>query len=460
MTTTRGRRSVPSAPNPPRPRPSPLRNLDPVWLFGLNVAVITYMFVLHGGITRATTGARWLVALGQLSGLYAAVTVLLGLVLISRTPWLERRYGMDRMTHAHRLVGFTAAWLMIVHVVAVMVGIALDDGIGLWDQIVDAWFNYQYMPQAVIGFGLLMLVAGVSIRALRRVLSYEQWWLVHVWAYLGVLLGFFHQIGVGADFVLDWWAFVYWTLLHLSVAILIFAFRLVTPWVLTVRHRFRVEEVIPEAADTVTLVVGGRRLERLAVQPGQFFLIRVLDRRRFWKAHPFSLSATPDGKSLRFTVRALGDDTTALQTIAVGTRLSLEGPYGGFVAFLPTPRKILFITGGIGITPFRSLIENWDHAPGTVSLLYRNRTPGDALFRDELEEWSRCKGFDLHFSYSRLNGGDPNVFEPERLRLIVPDLTEREVFVIGSPRLLAAASNGLRVAGVPSRQIHYENFAY
>jgi predicted ferric reductase len=431
-----------------------------VWLFVLNVAVVTYMFVLHGGIARAKTPAQWLVALGQLSGLYAAITVLLGLVMISRTPWLERRYGMDRMTHAHRLVGFTAAWLMIVHVVSVMVGIALDQEITLWDQIVDAWFNYSYMPQAIFGFGLLMLVASVSVRAIRRVLSYEQWWLVHVWAYLGVLLGFFHQIGVGADFVLDWWAFLYWTLLHVSVAVLIFGFRLITPWVLTLRHRFRVDAVLPEAADTVTLVVGGRNLDRLAVQPGQFFLIRVLDRRRFWRAHPFSLSAAPDGLALRFTVKALGDDTTHLQTIAPGTRLSLEGPYGGFLAHLPTSRKILFITGGIGITPFRSLIEDWDHAPGTVTLLYRNRTPEDALFHDELEELSRRKGFEVHFSYSRMAGGDPRVFEPERLRAIVPDLTDREVFVIGSPRLLAAAGNGLRVAGVPSRQVHYENFAY
>lgn len=458
MTEIRGHPSPATA--PPRPRPSPLKNLDPVWLFGLNVAVITYMFVVHGGITRAKTGAKWLVAVGQLSGLYAAITVLLGLVMISRTPWLERRYGMDRMTHTHRLVGFTAAWLMIVHVVSVMVGIALDQEISLWEQIVDAWFNYAYMPQAVIGFGLLMLVAGVSIRAIRRVLSYEQWWLVHVWAYLGVLLGFFHQIGVGADFVLDWWAFLYWTLLHVSVAILIFGFRLITPWVLTLRHRFRVEQVITETPGVVTLVVGGRRLERLPVQAGQFFLIRTLTLGRFWKAHPFSLSAVPDGRTLGFTVKAVGDDTTFLQTIPVGSRLALEGPYGGFIAFLPTPRKILFITGGIGITPFRSLIEDWDHAPGAVSLLYRNRTPEDALFRHELEEWSRQKGFDLHFSYSRRDGGDPRVFEPERLRQMVPDLAEREVFVIGSPRLLAAAGNGLRAAGVPSRQIHYENFAY
>lgn len=458
MTTTGGHR--PQSLAPPRPRSSPLKNLDPVWLFALNVGVITYLFVIHGGLTRATSPAKWIVALGQLSGLYATITVLLGLVLISRTPWLERRYGMDRMTRAHRIVGFTAAWLMIVHVVSNIVGTAFDIEIGLWEQIVDAWFNYAYLPQAFIGFGMLMLVSLVSIKAIRSRLSYEQWWLIHVWAYLGVTLGFFHQIGVGSDFVLDWWAFLYWTLLHVSVLVVIVGFRLITPWVLTFRHRFRVEEVISLTADTVTLVIGGRRLDRLPVQAGQFFLLRTLTPTRFWKAHPFSLSAAPNGRTLRFTIKAVGDDTTRLQTIPVGSRIALEGPYGGFLAHLPTPRKVLFITGGIGITPFRGMIDEWERGPGEVALLYRNRTPSDTVFLEELEELSRTKGFDLHLSYSRRNGGDPHVFRADNLLRLVPDLVDREVFVIGSPRLLAAASTGVRAAGVPLRQIHLENFAY
>lgn len=437
-----------------------MKGYDPVWLFVLNVAVITWMFARHGGFTRSEDAAQWLVAIGQLSGLYATIFVLLGLVLISRTPWLERRYGMDRMTHHHRLVGFTATWLMIVHVVTVMVGIALDQEITIGEQIADAWVNYAYMPGAVIGFFMLLVVAGVSIRAIRRVLSYEQWWLIHVTAYLGVLLGFAHQTAIGADFVFDDWAYAYWVLLYASVAVLIVGFRWITPWWLTWRHRFRVEQVVAEGDGIVTIVVGGRRLDRLAVEPGQFFLIRRLNRRDFWKAHPFSLSAAPDGRTLHFTVKALGDHTRALQTIPVGTRLSLEGPYGGFLAFLPTERKVLFITGGIGITPFRSMIERWDRTPGEVALLYRNPRPEDVVFRDDLETLSREKGFDLHLSYSRGDGADPRPFDPDRLRAIAPDLDQREVFVIGSPRLLAAAGNGLRVAGVPARQVHYENFAY
>jgi len=108
MTETRGSLYSSAASAPPRPRSSPLKAHDPVFLVVLNVAVVTYMWFRHDGLGRSVDLGEWLVSIGQLTGLYAALAVLLGLVLISRAPWLERRYGMDQMMRAHRLVGFTA----------------------------------------------------------------------------------------------------------------------------------------------------------------------------------------------------------------------------------------------------------------------------------------------------------------------------------------------------------------
>lgn len=416
------------------------------------------MWVAHGGLERTETQG-WLIAIGQLAGLYAALAVLLGLVLISRAPWLERRYGMDRMTHFHRYTGFTAATLMVVHVVTITVGYAFDTNISIWDQIVDMVANYPYVLNGIIGFGILMVVAGSSIRALRRVLSYEHWWFVHVGAYLGVGLAFGHQTAVGSDFVTDGWAVVYWSLLYISAAVLILGHRWVMPLILALRHRFVVVDVESRGAGAVTISIGGRHMDRLAVQAGQFFLLRALTSRRWWKAHPFSLSAPPDGTTLRFTIKALGDDSTDLQTIPVGTRFAIEGPYGGFLPYRSTGKKVLFIAGGIGITPFRGLIEDVDR-PEEVALLYRNRSHDDAVFLDELTSLSETLGFDLHLSFSRLGNGEPDPFDPDQLRDLVPDVADREVFVVGSSRLISAARNSLSGAGVPATSIHYENFSY
>jgi predicted ferric reductase len=458
MTTTRGR-DIDAARTPPRPHHSPLKGLDPVWLLALNVGVITFMWVRHGGLDRIGGTGEGLVAVGQVTGLYAAIGLLLGLLLASRTPWLERRYGMDRMIHAHRLVGFTTVWLVVAHVVFVIVGFALAADISLWDQIVDTVVRHPYVAQAVAGFLLILWLGAASIRAVRRSIPYEAWWFMHITAYAAVALAFGHQTAIGADFVLDRWAWWYWSLLYLSVAYLISVYRWMAPLYRAWRHRFAVAEAIDDGPGVVTLVIGGRGLEQFPVQAGQFFLLRALTRKRWWKAHPFSISAAPDGSTLRFTVKALGDDSTDLQTIPVGTRFALEGPYGGFLAHLPTDRRLLFIAGGIGITPFRGLIDDLER-PEDVALLYRNPHPGDTVFRDDLERLSEERGFDLRFSYSRFNGGEANPFDPDRLRDFVPDITEREVFVIGSPRLIDAARSGLKAAGVPASRIHLENFAY
>jgi predicted ferric reductase len=457
MTTTRGP-AAPAAAALARPRSSPLTSYDAVFLVAVNVAVVTWMWFRHGGLTRSTDLNEWLVSIGQLTGLYAGLAVLLGLVLVSRAPWLERRYGMDQMLRAHRWTGFLAAWMMLVHVLTSTIGLARDTGISLGDQIVDYWRNYPYMVGTLIGFGLFMAVAVLSIRMARRRLPYEIWWLIHLTTYAAAALAFGHQTAIGADFVLDRVAWVYWTLLWVSVGLLIVGYRWIALIVGLVRRRLHVAAVEVESPGVVTLVISGRGLGRLRAQAGQFFLVRVLDRRRWWKAHPFSVSAPPDGSSLRFTVKALGDDTTWMQGIAPGSRVAVEGPYGGFLDVLPTQRKMLFIAGGIGITPFRGLIDDLER-PEDVALLYRNQTPDDAVFRDDLERLSVERGFELHLSYSRLDG-DTDPFAPGALLRMTPDVRDRDVFIIGSPRLVAGARHGLRLAGVKTDRIHVESFTY
>jgi ferredoxin-NADP reductase len=78
--------------------------------------------------------------------------------------------------------------------------------------------------------------------------------------------------------------------------------------------------VIEEAPGVTSIEIGGRRLERLRARSGQFFTWRFLTRDRWWEAHPFSLSAAPDGKRLRITVKGVGEYTSSLRALRPGTR--------------------------------------------------------------------------------------------------------------------------------------------
>jgi hypothetical protein len=88
----------------------------------------------------------------------------------------------------------------------------------------------------------------------------------------------------------------------------------------------------------VSIRVTGRHLDRLPARAGQFFIWRFPGHHRWWQANPFSLSAAPDGRSLRLTVKASGPTSAALRHLPVGTRLFAEGPYGPTRSCSPSSR--------------------------------------------------------------------------------------------------------------------------
>ena len=223
------------------------------------------------------------------------------------------------------------------------------------------------------------------------------------------------------------------------------------------RHRLRVVAVVPEAPGVVSIVLRGRHLDELAAEPGQFFRWRFLTARRWSAAHPFSLSAPATDTHLRLTVKALGDGSTALQGVAVGTRVLAEGPYGAMTAARRTRRDVLLVAGGVGITPMRTLFETVPLEPGQdLVLLYRARSPDDLVFREEIDEIARRRGARVVY----LVGDQPDALSAASLLRLVPGLADRDVYLCASPRMSAAVRQALQEAGLPRRHVHEERFAF
>lgn len=453
---------TPQHAGPLRPRPSPVGGFDLGWLLALNAIVIAAMWLRHGNLATVDVPGGALSAAGDITALYGTAAVLVLLVLVARVPWIERRYGMDRLNLWHRWTGFAATVLLVAHAVFTTMGYSAGLEGGAWAQLVDFVNGHQWMLSAIVGLALLVAIALTSVRWARKKLRYETWWFVHLYAYLAVALSFMHQIVAGVDFVDDPWARWYWIGLYAATALLLLGFRWITPFERMVRHNLRIAEVRQETDDVTTIILSGRGLSHLRVEAGQFFILRFLRRDMWWKGHPFSLSARPDGKALRFTVKQVGDDTGMMSRIPVGTRVMAEGPYGTFTTARASRRKILLIGGGIGISPIRSIYEDLDRRPGEVDLLYRTRTRADAALLAELDQIQHERGYGLEVSYSAISGtsskDDP--LRTESLLARYPDIAERDVFVCGPPSLLASAQQGLRKAGVTSDQIHLERFSY
>src|SRR5204863_97998 len=152
---------------------------------------------------------------------------------------------------------------------------------------------------------------------------------------------------IGAYLALVPGAARYWRILAL-VALATLAWRVLAPLVSALRHRLKVVEVIAEGPGATSLRIAGRKLDRLHAVPGQFFIWRFLAAGHWWSAHPFSLSAAPDGATFRITAKSVGDHTYRMRTIPVGTRVVTEGPFGDFTERSRRREKVLLVAGGIG----------------------------------------------------------------------------------------------------------------
>ncbi|RJQ85356.1 oxidoreductase [Amycolatopsis panacis] len=439
---------------PPRPAVAP-RVAAKIWLsvfLAANVLLVTVFFFV-GGLSD-----RPLISIGRLAGLYAAQAMAFQLLLVARLPWLDRRLGMDRLTSLHRWTGFSLLWLLVAHVVFVVFGYAGLEGTNAASELVSLATTLEGILRAIVAFVLILVVGAMSVRFARRRMAYETWHFVHLYTYAAVVLAFTHQIAVGQSFTSSPVARGYWWTLWIGAGVAVLAGRFVLPLWRNARHRLRVVAVVPESANTVSVYLTGRDLDQLPARAGQFFLWRFLTRDRWWQANPFSLSAAPDGRTLRLTAKAVGESSAKLRSLPVGTRVFAEGPYGAFTAIHQQQPNALLIAGGVGITPIRALLED---VAGHVVVLYRTHRREDAVLLPELLNLAKARGGVVHLLVGPKEQSGPYgpQLGPESLYALVPDIAERDVFVCGPAGMTSAVLRSVRQLGVPAAQVHAERFS-
>jgi predicted ferric reductase len=418
-----------------------------------NAAVAVSLW-LQNGLGDVRDLATALVSAGRLTGLLGAYFALVQLALLSRLPALERAAPLDRRLAWHRPAAVACIGLLCAHAVLITSGYAIGDRLGLPAEIGRLVSGYPGVITAVAALGLLLGVTATCARRVRRRLRYEPWHFTHLYVYLAVALAYSHQLATGSDFVGNPAARAYWIGLYVVTAAIVLAGRVGAPLVHGFRFRLRVLRVVDAGPTATSIDVGGRGLDRLAVRSGQFFTWRFLTRDHWWEAHPFSLSAPPDGRRLRITVKGLGDFTERVRSIPPGTRVIAEGPFGAFTAASRRRRRVALIAGGVGITPIRALLEDMPGAPGDIAVVYRSASAAEVILRDELDELAARRGAEIHYLI-----GEPRVLSGDDLRALVPDIAERHIYVCGPAEMTRATRATLRRYGVPAAQITTEGFS-
>ncbi|MGI3785186.1 MAG: ferredoxin reductase family protein, partial [Janthinobacterium lividum] len=359
-------------------------------LLWAGLLLVTYWWDVDRGISDLRAWATGLTSAGRLTGLWSADLLLVQVLLMSRLPPLEHAFGRDRLARIHRVVGFLSFDLMCVHVVTIVLGYAGASWLRVPATTWDLVTTYGGVLLSVAGTVCLVMVVVTSVKKARRRLRYESWHLLHLYAYLGVGLALPHQLWTGQEFLQSPTRTLYWWGLWIAAATSVLVWRVLLPLVRSLRHGLRVTSVVRESSDVVSVYLTGRRLDRLPLRAGQFLNVRFLDGPGWTRSNPFSLSAAPDGRSVRITAKALGDGSSRLARLRPGTRAVFEGPYGRLTSRARTRPRVLLIGAGVGVTPVRALAEGLAYAPGDAVLL--QRCTAEPLFVAELDVLGRERG--------------------------------------------------------------------
>ena len=424
------------------------------------VAAIGLAFFLADGGLQTFATIDYVYAVGRAFGIVAAVFMLAQVLLISRAPFIERGLGHDGAAALHSRTGKAAILMMVTHAGIISVMSAYYADVSLFTQTADFFTGRWFLTMAQLALGVFAIIFVTSLVMVRSRWRYENWHAVHLLTYFGIALAIPHQFLEGSTFRdggAAWW---FWISLYVIAWGSLLMFRVAAPLARFARHDVRVSgvEALPDGSTSITM--SGRGLGAFGALPGQFLLWRFLDRDRWRNAHPFSLSSAPTARSWRITVKPSGDDTAALATLAVGTRVMVEGPFGIFTEASRTRRGMVLIASGIGITPIRAMLEQADSGHGPVDVIVRAHSAARAPLLAEVEALAHANGAALHVVLGARGEGWSSRDQPETLIGLVPDVADRDVYICGPGPWADAVEHEARAAGVGRDSIHRETFAW
>lgn len=390
---------------------------------------------------------------GRMTGIAGLTCLLLAAALIVRVPGFDRPFGgLTKLWKTHHRLGAASLLLLLAHPLLLAFAAAEVSLAAAAETLLPAAGQWP----SWLGWGALLIMMAFLAPsfAFFGEPDYQRWKWLHRLSGLAVALAIVHTLWLTRSLPAAWSRAVWLGLALLAVAAVLYRF-------VFSRHvgrlPYTVSEVARPANNVVELTLEPEK-RSLNYLPGQFVYLTPRDRdlaAGHGEEHPYTLSSAPGEPVLRVAIKDLGDASRALQHVAGGTRVEIEGPYGDFLP--DRVGKELWIGGGIGITPFLSRARHLA-ATGAIAdahLIFCVQDEPRALFIEELQQLSETiEGFTLtmHFFYRE------GPLTAQFIERCCPDAASREAYICGPMPLISLARHLLASVGVRPDRIHTEEF--
>ncbi|MCA9362323.1 hypothetical protein KC906_03025, partial [Candidatus Kaiserbacteria bacterium] len=228
----------------------------------------------------------------------------------------------------------------------------------------------------------------------------------------------------------------------------------------TTDHQLHILDVQPETPNVKSLYL--EKPAGFSFIAGQYLTIKLPNLGPV-EGKAYSISSAPHEEHLRITIKDMGRFSSALLTLQEGDIVTTSSPYGFFYPEPADPTPLVFVIGGIGITPALSIMKDLVHKDDqrSVRLLYSNRTEADIVFRGELEELSaQTPRLTIHHFITReapeSTGFHAGRMTASHFRELLPSFDQAEYFLCGNMDFTKSLWKDLHTLGLLQHQIYTE----
>lgn len=391
-------------------------------------------------------------------GFIGLTQIAIQFVLIARFKTVTAPYGIDIILQYHRQIAMLAVAAILAHPVIIV----LDNPsrLKLFNPLGGNWASRCAWASV---FSLVAIVI-TSVFRERLQLRYEIWRLSHLLLGLAAIVFAQLHVSLAGLYTNTVWKQSIWIATAAAMVGMVVYLRVIKP-ARQREYRWRVAEVRPERGSTSTLVLEAVGHEGMKFLPGQFAWLKLAGSPFTLEEHPFSFSSSAERMDrLEFGIKALGDFTSRVADIPVGTRAFLDGPHGAFTIDRYPAAGYVFIVGGVGVTPIMSFLHTMADRqdPRPVLLFYADKNWEDVTFREELDALK--ERLDLEIVYVLQDPpedweGESGMVTSEVLDRHLPkERYVRYFFICGPPPMMNAVHSALLERGVPETRIQLERF--
>lgn len=410
--------------------------------------------------------------LPMLFGIFSYTWLLWQFILSARPKALEKHFGLDKIYRFHGIIALVALFTLFIH-----------------KTLIERLFKETLTSQlGSVAFAIFIGISGLSllfmspkllkkfkpIQVLIKMMSqfnfasYQFTKSIHNFTILALVFMQIHVLMTSSAQANPFIFSLYMVYFFLATGFYLYH-KLIKAWLLE-DAKYKVTNLIYDSEDMVTISLASTKDRPLKYSPGQFAYFKITSPYFSSEEHPFSIVSSPTDKNqIAITVKTIGDYTKDLKRLKLGDEMTVEGPFGKFsYTTHATENASVFIAGGVGITPFISMLKYMAIKDPTrpVMLVWSVRKREDLIKYDYLLS---LKNIMPNFIFLPIVSGD-ETWEGERGRLDYTRLenytssypfneTHTGYYICGPENLMTLTIETLLKLRISKNQIHYESFS-